>query len=202
MLVPMAILAAICVFIGALPALVSRVLDPVLGYWCSSTGQPFTALSELAPLSALGNMSGAFALVLVPLLVVLFARSKRRSRPAAVGTWDCGYAAPEARMQYTASSFGRSLVTMFAWILRAREVKPEVEGAFPEATSMESHVDDATLDRVILPFSRSFSRRAGRLRRFQQGLTQNYLLYILIAVLVLLGTTIPFGELLNSVLAR
>ncbi|MEI6876963.1 MAG: proton-conducting transporter membrane subunit, partial [Spirochaetota bacterium] len=44
MLLPMAVLSGICVFIGALPLLASRILDPVLSFWCLSTGQRFTVL--------------------------------------------------------------------------------------------------------------------------------------------------------------
>ena len=39
-----------------------------------------------------------------------------RSVTASV-TWDCGYARPTARMQYTASSFAQPLTTLFRWLL-------------------------------------------------------------------------------------
>lgn len=126
----------------------------------------------------------------------------RESGGPGIGTWDCGYARPTARMQYTASSFARSIADMFGWVLRPRLHRPRVEGAFPASSAMESHVDDATLDRVIVPASRELERRFGWFRRFQQGLTQHYVLYILIIVLALLGTLVPFSRIFASVFSR
>ncbi len=144
-------------------------------------------------------MSSVIAAAIAAGFIVL-ALASRKARRAP--TWDCGYAAPGSRMQYTASSFARSIVHMFAWALRPRESSPRVEGAFPQDASMESHVDDAVLDRIIVPAARGTQRLFGWFRRFQQGLTQNYILYILIILVALLCTLIPFGDVLARLFAR
>ena len=84
---------------------------------------------------------------------------------------------------------------IFSWITRPRVHGPHVEGQFPGASMMSSHVDDAVLDRIILPGFHNMQRRFRWFRRFQQGLIQNYILYIFIIVILLLATLIPFKEL-------
>ena len=97
-------------------------------------------------------------------------------------------------MQYTASSFAQMIVTMFEWVLRPRVHPPQVEGPFPPTTEMNSQVDDAVLDRAIMPFGRRMIGGFGWFHRFQQGLTQHYVLYILITVILMLGALAPFGN--------
>jgi hydrogenase-4 component B len=204
MIGPMLVLAGSCLVIGLLPGLAARVLDPVIAFWTESLGARSLPLSGIAPLADLGaiNLLTLGAIALAGALVVFLTRRRRAIADKPVGTWDCGYAVPTPRMQYGASSFARSLTSFFGWALRPRVESPRIEGAFPAASSMESHVDDATLDRLILPVSRHLVRRFGWFNRFQQGQTQNYLLYILVTVLVLLGTLIPFGDWLSSLLDR
>ena len=58
--------------------------------------------------------------------------SGRIAHGAASGpSWDCGYARPTARMQYTASSFADTLVALFGWALRPTEDRPRPRGPFP-----------------------------------------------------------------------
>ena len=46
-------------------------------------------------------------------------------------TWDCGYAAPTPRMQYTASSFASPLLLLFRMFLRPRIDLHPPAGLFP-----------------------------------------------------------------------
>lgn len=201
MLLPMALMAAACAFIGLAPGPVGAVLDLVLAFWSSGSAEPLPALAGLAPLAALGRANITIAIIGAAATLAAFLVARARMKGARPGTWDCGYAAPTARMQYTAASFARPLLRLLAWALRPRVRPPLVEGAFPAASSTESHVGDSTLDGLILPLSRRLEGRLSFFRRFQQGLTQQYILYILIAILVLLGTMVPFGEWLSGLLA-
>lgn len=125
-----------------------------------------------------------------------------RVRSAApTGTWDCGYARPTSRMQYTASSFAQMIVAMFNWVLHPRTHLPHVKGVFPQPAHMHSHVDDAIMDRLLLPSGQRVEQSFGWFHRFQQGLTQHYVLYILITVIVMLSTLIPFDMFLARLFA-
>ena len=61
-------------------------------------------------------------------------------------TWDCGYAAPTARMQYTAGSFAATITEWFAWILRPERHEHRPEGAFPVGASFEEHTPETVLE--------------------------------------------------------
>jgi hydrogenase-4 component B len=141
--------------------------------------------------------------ILIFLVLSIAAAMKFRSRVSrCVGTWDCGYACPTSRVQYTASSFAQMIVTMFRWVLHPRMDRPRIEGLFAKSTKMHSHVDDIILDRLIMPVSQNIEKWFGWFRRFQQGITQHYLLYILITVILMMSTMIPFKEFITRLFAR
>jgi hypothetical protein len=105
-------------------------------------------------------------------------------------------------MQYTAASFAQMIVAMFGRVLRPRGHRPHLVALFPGRAQMHGHVDDAVLDRVLVPAADRVERWFGWFHRFQQGLTQHYVLYILIAVFLMLSSLIPFDEVLARVFAR
>ncbi|HUX38817.1 MAG TPA: proton-conducting transporter membrane subunit [Rectinemataceae bacterium] len=201
MIVPMAALAALCLLIGVAPWTFAPVLDAVIATLPLGTGVGRSGILSVAPLSMIGSWGLALSAVVGIFVLASLGLAARRRAKTRVGTWDCGYAAPSPRMQYGASSFGRPIGSLFGWVLRPSVHAPEIEGAFPADSRMESHVDEVSLDRVVLPLTRSVARRAGWMRRFQQGFTQHYLLYILLTVLVLLGTMIPFGNFFAALLS-
>ncbi len=195
-LVPMAVLAGLCVALGAGTFALTTVLDGVIALW-----QPGPAgsvpLASLAPLGTLALVAlGIWGILGVVAGVLRF----RRARPGV--TWDCGYVQPTGRMQYTASSLARSITKLFHGILRPREHRPRLQGAFPQPSTLESHVDELVLDRVLAPASRGLDRWGTWFHRFQKGLAQLYILYILVALILLLLTLVPFQDLWVRWLAR
>ena len=114
----------------------------------------------------------------------LRARTRRAGPP--VETWGCGYTAPTARMQYTASSFAGELVGLFAWALRPRQHAPRLTDPFPARAAFHSHVPDVVLDRALRPLFTLAGKVSVWLRPIQQGSVHLYLLYILGALVALL----------------
>ena len=112
--------------------------------------------------------------------------ARTRTAPAGVGTWDCGFAAPTARMQYTSSSFAEMLVGMFRWALRPSVHVDGPRGLFPAKGHFTSHVPDTVLDRVLVPGGRVATRGFHWLRWVQRGSVHAYLLYILVTLVWLL----------------
>ncbi|MFA7230481.1 MAG: proton-conducting transporter membrane subunit [Victivallaceae bacterium] len=189
---PMIMLAACCVLIGMVPVAFGSVLDSVISCWMPESGlQKIGVMTSLKTVSIIAVLLVAGMTTL--LIVLAFCR---RNKSPQVGTWDCGYACPTSRMQYTGSSFAGMVVNMFRWILRPHEHRPRLTELFFKSAEMDSHVDDAVLDRLIVPFSNIIERRAGWFRKFQQGLTQYYILYILIIVILMLSTLVPIDELI------
>jgi len=110
------------------------------------------------------------------------------SRRDVTFTWDCGYAAPTSRMQYTASSFAQILDRLFRRVLVTEVHTPRIEGLFPRTPDrFESHVPDPVLDRLLRPAIERSQRGLGLVRAIQTGHIQMYLVYIVLTVVALLA---------------
>ena len=180
MLIPMGLLATVCAVIGLAPMLVAPALDRVVA--SLGTGpdiQPLAGLVNLPRLSFL-------AVGMLGLAYVLWRWLRPQNPDRSQPTWDCGYAASTARMQYTASSFADGLVGGLRWALWPRSQGGEVAGTFPADRPFASQVPDLVLDRVANPVFRVVSLGASLLRFFQGGQLQVYLLYVLLTLLTLL----------------
>jgi hydrogenase-4 component B len=183
-LLPMGVLAGGCLLIGTAPALVAPVLDGAVAAWAPESVSGHASLAQLVPLGAVGMTSVAVLAALAAMGVLLHA-STRRAVASSVGTWDCGYAAPATTMQYSSSSFAQTLVRMFSWALLPEEHSPKIHGIFPRRVSFHSHVPDVVLDRAVRPAARGVGRVFAWLRWIQRGSINVYLLYILIALILL-----------------
>jgi hydrogenase-4 component B len=182
---PMMLLAACCVAIGVAPLLVAPVLQSGVAEWARAAPTTGNPLTELAPFGWISVMAGVLASLVAAAGTFYWIRL-RASEVGSTVTWDCGYAAPTARMQYTSSSFAEMLVGLFGWALRPKTHIHRPEGLFPQAAEFESHVPDAVLDRAVLPLFRSTARLFARFRVLQGGSLQVYLLYIFVILVVLL----------------
>ncbi len=185
---PMVALAACCVLIGFLAPLAVRAVMPAVGMLMphsSSTMLNADIAPVLAPLGWISAGCAAFAL-LVALLALLRIRLLAGRTTGETGTWDCGYAQPTARMQYTASSFAQPLLAVFAGLLGTRNMGAKPQGAFPKAASFASETPD--------PFRRCFydplfTRTLGllaHLRGAQHGRVQMYVLYVALTLIAFL----------------
>jgi hydrogenase-4 component B len=184
----MGTLVAACTVLGFAPLAVAPLFDRAAAAWAPDVAPH---LLPLAVMTSLGWI-GASGALLVATIVALAAILRVRVRAAPVGTaltWDCGFAAPSARMQYTASSFADSIVAFFGRALRPASHTPAVHGLFPSVSTFDSHVDDAVLDRVLLPATRSTARGFGWLRWVERGNSQLYVVLILIATVATLLAT-------------
>jgi hydrogenase-4 component B len=181
MLLPMGVLGALCVFIGLAPRLVAPVLDRAIAAFGGAPGMSAApAIASLAPLALLTPIGlGLIAAVAIGARLLA---GVTRAAPRAP-TWDCGYAAPTARMQYTSSSFAETLVGLFAGVLRPERHAPHLEGPFPRPAAFHSHVPEVVLDRGVTPAFRLIGRALSAFRWLQGGTVHVYVLYILFALL-------------------
>ena len=175
MLVPMAILAGLCLALSLGGALLLRPLDRVLAVL--APGQ--------APLLASGLGHDLVLLACMAALMLALGTCAalwlRRTPPAAErpGTWDCGYARPDARMQYSASSFADGWGE-FVPGLRARMRR--VKGLFPHSVAFHTEFQDPVGAGVVAPRTELLAQRLLRYRGLQQGQLPMYLLYILLTL--------------------
>jgi hydrogenase-4 component B len=181
----MGILAGICILIGVLPAFATRLVEPVIA---SIFPQRLTVLPSIQTSAGLYGVSIAAAiLILAIILLAVFYVNRLKSAPMGEsGTWDCGYAAPSASMQYTASSFAEMLVGIFGGVLRPDRHTPNTAALFPSQERFQSHVPEVVLEKGILPFLAAADLRFAMIRRLQNGQLNHYILYIFAALIVLL----------------
>jgi hypothetical protein len=191
----MVALAAGCVAIGLLAPVALVVVTPVAAQLTGvATTSPGVATASEA-LQALGGarvtltwVSSAGAVLL--LMAGLFALARRwalaRREVGRTVTWDCGYAAPSARMQYTASSFAEPITTFFSALLSPRATLSRPKGLFPRRASFEEEPSDPFRRRLFEPLFGAVEWVLARLRWIQHGRLQLYVLYIAVTLLVLL----------------
>lgn len=173
----MGILAVLCGVLGVFPGLLAPALE--------------RAVTEMAPgmlLPALGGLVHFWTLPILVLpggLAVLACWAKLRRTPFRMeGTWDCGFAQPSSRLQYTAASLAQLVGGFFAWILRPQVQLPRVRGLFPRIRRFQIDQPDPVLDRVLLPGAEWSARLASGLKILQGGHLPIYLLYVVLTLLV------------------
>jgi hydrogenase-4 component B len=201
MIGPMAVLAGCCIAIGLGSPWLAPFLDQVAACWIPGKPAPGVSLGTLVPFGWLAGLGAALGGAVIAAFMVceIWLRPGRAPK---VGTWDCGYARPSPRMQYTSSSFADMLVRLFRGVLRPRSETPDLNGLFPKPSQFRSIVEDVVLFRLILPTIKALKQLAGRTHFIQRGQMQNYVLYIFATVVILLLWTLPVGQLVARLLTR
>jgi hydrogenase-4 component B len=186
---PMLVLAAACVAIGLVPFVFWPAIHTAVVAWRGGWGdvaapESLTTLSLAHVLVAVSGVAGAWW---------LWRRAHRGGEVRAV-TWDCGYAAPTARMQYTAGSFAGIITEWFDWILRPVRHLHRPETAFPREAVCESHTPETVLERVLEPCASLVLWVSAGVRRLQHGRTHAYVLYLILGLAVVAAMTIAWGQ--------
>jgi len=184
----MLLLGGACVAIGLAPVVFWPAVSRAVEVWQPAWGR----LAPDAPLASLGNIHIAVA-ALACVAALFIWRKTHRSGPKRELTWDCGYAAPTPKMQYTAGSFAGIIMEWFAWILRPVRHEDRVIEVFPVHASFNQHTPETVLEYAVEPAGGAVVQLSLAARRFQHGRVQAYLLYLLISV-VALAALVVLGE--------
>lgn len=181
---PLGVLTALCFLIVPLSLVILDFLVPVVNSlpW----GEAEVPLDLLAALKkiifvSMGLLAGGISLLWIRGRLL----SKRTERGV---TWDCGYAAPTPRMQYTASSFTQPISTLFHMLLFRTTRFSAPTGYFPQhsSSSFSSQILDCFYQQLYSPLFGWVDRKFHFLRRFQHGKMQVYILFIAGVLLCLL----------------
>jgi formate hydrogenlyase subunit 3/multisubunit Na+/H+ antiporter MnhD subunit len=186
MRLPMIVLAAGCFLIGLSGPFVIQIFSKILPV--------VTGLPEQMVQARLDEAVGPLMVVLQMAVILsgfigIMTLLRRRLLVSRVVkeavTWDCGYAAPSPRMQYTASSFAQPLTDFFGAVLRRRRRGAQPEGNFPKSAAFSTEMPDLFQQRLFRPAFDQFYNYAQRTHFFQHGRLQIYILYIIATLLVL-----------------
>jgi formate hydrogenlyase subunit 3/multisubunit Na+/H+ antiporter MnhD subunit len=184
LLAPMIVLTGFILLIGLFaPVVIPLFSRPVLRFVPGGAAAEWTALVDL--FRRISPILIGFAGLI--LFFVAVRRLLLRGKPVAVfKTWDCGYQDESPRFQYTASSFAAPFLRLIAPIVPMKQRLIPPDGLFPETASYESHSQDIVESGLIRPLLGAVRRFLGLFTWIQTGQTQNYILYGLIFLVVLI----------------
>ena len=167
---PMAFLALLCLALSLGSVLLLPLLDRVLAVLAPGNG-PMLATGLGRDMALMASM----ALLLLVLGAGCALWLRRRPAPS-VPTWDCGYARPNARMQYTATSFSDGWAALVPGMKsRIRRIQQ----LFPGPISFHSQFQDPIGEGFFAERTERLTLRLQGFRRLQHGQLPIYLLYIL-----------------------
>lgn len=183
---PMLVLVGLCVLIGLQAPLVVSIFKQAV---FDITLTPLNVIDAVLA----GTTNSLSYIVIVVLLIYFIFLSLfvvrrgllRRREIRQVVTWDCGYAWPEARMQYTASSFAQPVVDFFKGILRTHKSVHKIKEYFPRNFSYQTKTADLFSETLFRPAVGIIHRLAEKLTFIQHGQLQIYILYILVTLIAL-----------------
>jgi NADH:ubiquinone oxidoreductase subunit 5 (subunit L)/multisubunit Na+/H+ antiporter MnhA subunit len=187
MVLPMVVLAIMCVLMGVFSPFVVRVFGGAIS---TVTLLPQEVIrGQLNTGSSILSNVVIISVLLVALVFgfailrkwLLSGRSVR-----IMETWSCGYARPTARTQYTASSFAQPLVSLFRFLLRTERKDLPPEGLFPKQAFLETDTADTSSKYLYKPLFKGIDFLLSKLHWIQHGRLQLYVLYIALTLLVLL----------------
>jgi formate hydrogenlyase subunit 3/multisubunit Na+/H+ antiporter MnhD subunit len=184
---PLVVLAAGCVAASLAAVPIARHIEPVLrtlvAHGERATAEKLVATTEsLSAIVWAAAALGCVALALAVLRLWLLWGREVGASP----TWDCGYARPTARMQYTASSFAQPVMAFFGPLLRTQQRLTKPVGIFPTDASLETDTPDVALDQVYRRSFRGVTWALSWLGWIQNGRVSIYVLYIAVTMVALL----------------
>jgi len=181
------VLAVLCIASGLLAPALLPLLAPAVSVLLPEGG-PGGTDSVQAAAGTLASVTLASLVLAVAAGALALLRAKllegREVREAVI--WDCGYAAPTARMQYTGTSFARPLTMLFRAILPMRGRSRRPTGLFPSPSSVATEPSDLARERLFQPLFERFSLAVAPVRRLQGGRVQVYVLYVAATLVALL----------------
>ncbi len=146
------------------------------------TGKAHHLLSVVLAKNAL------FCCVFYTLIVLVLAWRRRAGRDArAVGTWDCGYARPTGRMEYTASALTQPIADQFDTVLGTKREVKEVSGLFPATAKILISCRDAARNFFWDVIFHGFARFAEKCHALQSGYLHFYIFMMVLALAAMLA---------------
>jgi formate hydrogenlyase subunit 3/multisubunit Na+/H+ antiporter MnhD subunit len=183
------LLAVLCILAGLLPTRVIELID-VVPRQILGVGLPEASADGwlwLAPIShETASYSAPLATLLLLAIAALAVWALRRGgvrRVRRCDAWDCGFAPPTPRMQYTATAFAQPIRRVFALVFRVEETSVPREDA---GARYQLKVSDRSWNSLYLPLAHLVESAARRVVRLQSGNVRVYLGWTLVTLLVLL----------------
>jgi hydrogenase-4 component B len=183
------VLAGLCVLFGVLPTQIISLIEPV-SEQILRTGLPQASAQGWLWLTPISAETASYSAPLTIVLLALIAgaafwwflrgvpRRIRRRDP-----WDCGFAPPSPRMQYTATAFAQPMRRVFSLLFEIDETRPAFNDVAPR---YRLKITDRALALIYTPTTQLVESAARRVVRLQSGNVRVYLGWTLATLLILL----------------
>ena len=199
-LIPLYFTALFILFIGLYPQLFLKMITLPVSLFSDihgTTNYPFQGKA----FGALQHVSRAmWGLIILILLIYSIRKLVLRKRKIVFGTtWGCGYIAPTAKQQYTASSFVRTYSKLNSATLLFNKNENAITGLFPNEGHYESHAYDKVEKWLIDKPIKVIKSFLGRFLFLQNGRLQSYILYGIIFIVVLIFLPMIFDKIASFI---
>lgn len=182
MYLPMIILTlAAVILVFAAPVLVP-VMVKIMNIPCNAE----LLARAVRILWALASFSALFYVLCA---VILFIRRHvlvRGNENLSGPTWDCGYAKPSARMEYTGSAIVQCLADLFNGFLQIRRNIDLPRGLFPRKASFNWESPDCSERFFWAPLFRTTGKISDWVHKFQSGYLHMYILIMTAALIAMI----------------
>lgn len=185
MLIPMGLLAGLCVLTGVYPQLVLklvlRILPLIQGIQLDSQLDGVLNVSR-----NITRFTMLFGGILVLLLLIRFLLYRNKTRDSAC-TWGCGYTKESAKIQYTGTSYSLPVLRFFSPLTLPKEIHSKIKSHLHKQSSHFSIIFSDLAEvfwyrGLVKPVQTVFDR----LRWIQHGEIHLYIGYILVTIIILM----------------
>jgi hydrogenase-4 component B len=187
-------LAILCLLLGVFPTWVIHLIDAIplgiLGGGLPQAGaQGWLWLTPVSPQTA--SYSGPLVVLMLAGIGLtafwgfnyLWARGAPIRLVRRCDAWDCGFAPPSGRMQYTATAFAQPIRRIFGSLFHIEEAtSPQEDGSLRHRL----HIGDRFWELLYLPVARAVESSAKRVVMLQSGSIRVYLGWTLATLVGLL----------------
>ncbi len=184
MLLPMSTLTAIMIFMGIVPPFTIVFLQKAVMQFVPNAGEVnFTIV-----FAVFLNLSKAFLIFILLMMFFLLIRWRLiiGKRIEKFKTWDCGYQIESSRIQYTSGSFAQPFLQLVSELVPQKIEFTKGKELFPKEAHLESHAQDLSERFLIQPSLKFLNRFLGNFSWIQSGRMQQYLIYGLLFLIILL----------------
>ncbi|MBO5668396.1 MAG: hypothetical protein J6S43_04650 [Lentisphaeria bacterium] len=169
-----------CLFLFLIPAAVTYASET-----CFAADA--RTVKFLSGLTAAVSMISLAATVITAAIFIIRCRIISRCGERISPTWDCGFARPDAKMEYTATSFSQNPVDFFRLLIRpVRRIVPP-SGIFSGKAEFSESINDPATSGFWEKIFRFTGKVADRIHFLQSG---NLHFYLLVVVITLAGMLI------------
>lgn len=178
MLWPLAITSVVIFIIGLVPLIFAAPLFSMVSQWFDIADSAAVSSAFIVNLQDISIVCGVF--ILLTILLLICRRLHLKNKPTETGpTWGCGYTAPTATLQYTATSYADNVAGLAQPVLRMNKQTPVIEenDLFPKSATFQSTPHDVIQEKWIDKPTGIVAEWLKKMARMQTGRIEHYILY-------------------------